>query len=582
MATEQVRYVVTLDDARVISGFRNMEGAATSFESALSSVNNTLRGIGVGFGVYELARFGKDAIQGAADFETAMIRIKNASQEGLGVFNQDFLKGQVDNFKLKLQETADAYGTFLLKIKNAGLENSVANRLFENLNIVSKAGGIPQGKMDAVINDLGILLGEGVLEARHLRALSYVNPQIVPYLAEAMGIKGENKEAFAHMFKDDVSELSAQQEFSRLISSGKLTKAALDPRVLITAFENYRQKAESGLPEALNSIQSGINEVSNAWLNFKNELVGENKDEILGLFHGIQEAIHWIKDNKDVLLHLAEILLAIKTYSMAMRALGGIFGLGGVAELSAATAGTRGYTAAIIELTEALTVLSATNVEAAATSSLLVDKYGFPMAALADVEAISAGSAVATNAAIQGTAASRIAAGATGLGVATGAAIIQGALAVYIAGSAIDLLGDFLPKYGDLKFDNKTLNNPVLFAAWASLALTDDGVTHGGGGADSIFPYKSSAAFDANFWSKGGVSATNMGGVGGMKLPNLKAETDKVTGQRVLTVNIDIDKMIGVNSMNVSSKDEVTDSVGDALLREMLSVLNDSQIQSSR
>ena len=174
----QVEYQLRINsNAALVLG--QADAAANKFDNSMWQVQKTLASFGVGLGAHFLIDAAKGWTQGAADFEQAMLRIKNASQEGFGEINKTFATDQVDKFKLKLQETADAYGSFLFKIKNAHLDNNTQNRLFENLNVVGKVAAIPQEQMDATVRNLGIMLGEGVLEARHLRQLSYVHPQIV-------------------------------------------------------------------------------------------------------------------------------------------------------------------------------------------------------------------------------------------------------------------------------------------------------------------------------------------------------------------------------------------------------------------
>ena len=285
--------------------------AANKFDNSMWQVQKTLASFGLGLGAHYLIDAAKDWTQAAADYEQAMLRIKNVSGEGLGVINQNFINSQVDNFKLKLQESADAYGNFLFKIKNAHLSNDVSNRLFENLNVVSKVAGIPQEQMDATIRNLGIMLGEGVLEARHLRMLSYVHPQIVPYLAEALGLKSGQIDVFNSILHGEDNDETAQQKLSLLISSGKLTKLALNSNVLIEAFEKYREAIEGKLPETLTLLQSQLNDLSNTWLRFKNSFVLGDKPELVELFNSVKDAIKWLTDHEEGLLKIGKAVFEI-------------------------------------------------------------------------------------------------------------------------------------------------------------------------------------------------------------------------------------------------------------------------------
>ena len=59
---------------------------------------------------------------------------------------------------------ADAYGNFLFRIKNANLSNDVSNKIFENLQIVGKVGGLTKSQLDAASRNISIMLSEASLK----------------------------------------------------------------------------------------------------------------------------------------------------------------------------------------------------------------------------------------------------------------------------------------------------------------------------------------------------------------------------------------------------------------------------------
>ena len=305
-----VEYRLTLN-SNASTVLNQDSAAANKFDNSMWQLQKTLASFGLGLGAHFLIDASKQWIQAAADYESAMLRIRNASIEGFGIFNESFLNNQVDKFKTKLQETADAYGGFLFKIKNAGLSNDVSNRLFENLSMVGKVSGIDQNQMDATVRNVGIMLGEGVLEARHLRQLSYVHPQLIPFLADAMGLKSGSADAFSGLFKTNIDDETAQQKLSQLISSGKLTKSALSSKVLIDAVEHYRESIEGKLPETLTTLQSQLNDLSNTWERFKNSLVLGQKPELVSLFDSLKDDINWLHEHEEGLIKFGKVILDV-------------------------------------------------------------------------------------------------------------------------------------------------------------------------------------------------------------------------------------------------------------------------------
>lgn len=383
---QNIKYTVRAD-SNLKETFRADEVAALSLEKSIDGISSGLRDFamasGVGLGLHALVDFGKEAVQGAADYEVSMIRIKNASLSvSEGVKNQLYISNEVDKFKTDLQRSADAYGSFLLKIKNSGLDGDAQRHLYDNIMTISKVSALPQGEIDATVRNVGIMLGEGILEARHLRQLSYVHPQIVPFLAEALGLKNNQKDDFAKILGNEKdTDDSAQQKLSLLMSGGKLTKMSINSNILVDAIEKYKKSVEGGLPEATNSIQSQLNDLDNSWLRFKNDLVYDNLDELKELFHTLEGGVKWLEDHKSGIENLGESILFIGgawlTWKTILVATDGILKLIGLSTAKQTTE-TVTQTAATVELNTQLALLNenllliiANSTEAATSMGLL-------------------------------------------------------------------------------------------------------------------------------------------------------------------------------------------------------------------
>ena len=305
----QVTYTLNLN-SNVSQILQQNERDAMRLDGTMWQLQKSLASFGIGLGATFIADAAKEWVKGAADFEQAMLRIKNASQEGFGLFNQDFLVKQVDRFKISLQDAADSYGKFLFFVKNTPYDNQQKNQLFQELNIVGKVGGISQENMDATMNNISKLLTEGVLEGRTLRNLSRVHPGIVPYLAEAMGLKSGEKDIFQNVMAETNDETYVQK-LSQLISTGKLTKLHIDAKVLFDAFAEYSKGLEGKLPETLGTVNSELNQLGNTWLKFKNELVLGQKPELIEFFHSIESGIKWLSEHEESILRIGKGLVNI-------------------------------------------------------------------------------------------------------------------------------------------------------------------------------------------------------------------------------------------------------------------------------
>lgn len=307
MSSKSVTYDVYIN-GNVVPTLMQYESAANRVDSAFSSLQKTAHAIGTALFIGRGIEFGKEWLQGAADYEVANVRIKNVSSSiAEGVKNQLFISNEADKFKIDLQKATDGYGEFLTMIRGSGLVGSEIRKLHDEVLTIGKVTGIQDGQMDAAVRNLGKLLEQGTLEGRHLRPLTYQLSGLAPYITEAMGLK-------------------TQQEFERLLSSGKLTKAAIKSDVLLEAIENYSRDLGSRLPESLNTLQSALNETGNEWLRFKNQVGGG--EEFRGILESVRETSHWLRENGEQVISwtklVVELGIAWQGYKLVM---------GGVASL---------------------------------------------------------------------------------------------------------------------------------------------------------------------------------------------------------------------------------------------------------
>lgn len=355
---QEVRYVVYVDGmGRVVSGFQQGEAAATSMERSIAGVNSSLRELGIAIGAYQLFDFAKGMVQDAADFEKMMLRIKNASQDAsTGIKNQLFIGKEADDFKEKLDEVGEHYSKFLFKIKNAHLTNDQKNNIFNEILAIGKVGGLSSNQMESTIFQLSTLLGEGVLDARHLRQLGNVHPNLMPYIADELGLKDKQKDAFIKLLHTNEEDTTALQKLYQLMSSTKLTKLGINSlEVLPHALDRYYADIKDKVPETLGLIQSGINEISTAWARFDNEIIQKLKPELTELFIDIKDGISWIKDHEDGIIVFGKILKDVAEIWLAYKVTTGLINLGQTAYISISNL----FSESIVKETTAATGLNA-------------------------------------------------------------------------------------------------------------------------------------------------------------------------------------------------------------------------------
>lgn len=303
MSTKSVVYTLTLN-SNVTKTLKDNEAQALKFEGVLDSLNSKLRMFGLGFAGHLAIEGIKDWVQGAAEYQDATNRIRFASDTLYeGAENVKFIRSEVDKFKIPLQSTTDAYGKFLAMVQGSGMASERVRKLHDDILLIGKIKHLDAGQLDAGVMNLGKMLEAGALDARHLRPLEMQLSGIGKFIADELGV--------------------SVHELAQLRNKGKLTD--IDPMVVVEAIRKQAESLKQHLPEALDSLQSHLNETSTAWLDFKNELSLTLKPELVSVTEFLRDASKWLKDNKDniaslvrVLPDLIKLYLTYKTATLAI------------------------------------------------------------------------------------------------------------------------------------------------------------------------------------------------------------------------------------------------------------------------
>ena len=583
MADQGVRYVVRLDDINVSSGLKNMEGSAMSTERSIDSLNSTLRDMagafGIGFGLHKLVEFGKDAVQGAADYETAIKRIKFASEDFAdGAKNIAFITSEAAKFKIPLQETTDAYGKFLAMVRGSGMAGDEVRKLHDELLLIGKVKGLDQGQLDAGVMNLGKMLEAGAMDARHLRPLEMQLSGIGKFIADEMGV--------------------SLQQLAVLRNKGKLT--GIDPQVLIRAIGKMSGSLEQFLPESTSTIQSQLNDLDNQWLKFKNDLVFDNLPELRSLFETLKEGVGWLKAHESDIISFAHVVVKLGeawvTWKVASSAIDIL-----KSSYSGFMAGYLGESGAVVSATEAQAV--AMNSLAASMERVA---YASELMAGASLTGVRGLGTLGIPLASAGAAAGEVGAAEALAGVS----IVSGALLVALAGASVVALANLMAdKGGGVKYNGGGFYDGQLDNSLQGHFKTDTmgyNITHqansiydtvGLGKADTVFNTKQQwvrDTADVSAWGKMSQEQRDM--ISHMKGFDDKKDTvgkpksseriippnDKVTGQRVITYNITIKEINGIKQNTVQEGGKMNTADVAAEMRDIIvSIVNDSQISAT-
>lgn len=301
MASNQSVTYTLLLNSNVKQYLTDAEKAAKSLDSSMAHLGGTINNVATYLAAREVVNIGKEWLQTAADYENAIIRIKNISKNEIDGFrNALFINSEVDKFKIPLQEATDAYGKFLAMVRGSGLAADQIRKLHDEVLMIGKIAHIDNSQMDAAVRNLGKMLEVGALDARHFFFLEQQLSGIGAYVARNLGV--------------------SLHELAKMRHEGELT--GLDAKILIKSIEDMAADLGDKLPESLASLQSQLNETSNAWERFKIS-VGESP-EMRIILEDVKQFVYWIGRNRDEIFTLGKFLIQaggiILGYKAAMAA----------------------------------------------------------------------------------------------------------------------------------------------------------------------------------------------------------------------------------------------------------------------
>lgn len=372
MNNTSVTYSLYLN-SNVKQNLAQTETAALSLDKTMSNLSKTVHHLGFGFIAANAFGFLKSGIEDAAKYQDAINRIKFASENlKEGFKNMAFIRQEAIDLKIPLQQTTDAYGKFLAMVQGSGMASQKVRELHDNLLVIGKIKHLDPSLMDAGVLNLGKMLEAGGLDARHLRPLEQQLSGIGSFLAREIGTN--------------------IQGLRKMIHAGEA--ATIDPQLLVNAIKKQAESLRHHLPEALDSLQSHIDDTKNSWLEFKNNLVLDYRDEIIDFFKSLRDLIKYISDNKDGLKKFGEAIVFIgKAYLLykvsltAVNTVKGIYqalektSLGNVSSVvSSNSAKAKSYDAQAVSVSNLAKEIQALNfVTNASSSSFITSPSGVTM-----------------------------------------------------------------------------------------------------------------------------------------------------------------------------------------------------------
>jgi tape measure domain-containing protein len=283
---EKVVYELSLND--LLSGkVKEAEGTVKSLEHSLKDV---ALAVGVAFGVHEIINFGKEVLHATAEFEGFTNVIKYASIDAEdGQKNLDYLAESVKRLHLPMKQAYEQFSELQGGLYGTGVEGDKLRNVFEGVATASTVLHMSADQFSRTgyaIKEIGEL---GTLQTRQMRMLAMALPGAMNLAAESMGM--------------------STKKFHEAMQGGEITAN----KFLTNFSAKLKEHFEGGLKNASTSLMANINDMDTAIFKFKTQLGEDLKPMFIVIMQGVIDftgQLHnlweWIKKNQDTIVPLAK------------------------------------------------------------------------------------------------------------------------------------------------------------------------------------------------------------------------------------------------------------------------------------
>lgn len=241
-------------DIQKQTGYGNLQMA--KFKASIGDVSGAMKSMGAAFGAAKLAiggaaagliAFQKAAIESQMELEKLQTSYQTIFGEGGGA-QLDFVKNELNSVGQQFRSGAEAAKTFFA----AGMNSSLAPQVNDIFRAFTDAGAAMQlsgDEMSRVFLALGQMMSKGKVLAEDMRGqLGEALPGAFQIAADAMGM--------------------TTAQLDKFMADGNLTAEDLLPKMAAAMREKFSEAAK----EAADTTQGKLNQMLNAWEEYKARL----------------------------------------------------------------------------------------------------------------------------------------------------------------------------------------------------------------------------------------------------------------------------------------------------------------------
>ena len=115
-----------------------------------------------------------------------------------------------------------------------------------------------------------------------------------------------------------------RQELNELTTTGQLKKQGINANVMLDVFQDYYDMVKNKIPDANQTMQSGLNDITRGWQELRNELADKLRPEIMTVFQMFRDGTQWLKEHEEGLIATGKAVVKIAEGFLLWKTIGAL------------------------------------------------------------------------------------------------------------------------------------------------------------------------------------------------------------------------------------------------------------------
>ncbi|PNX49891.1 MAG: hypothetical protein BV457_00190 [Thermoplasmata archaeon M9B1D] len=304
MADGKVRIIIVTNAESVASQFRKLDDSinktgksAKKLNSTAKILKNSLKTLGIAFGVRQIITFGKELINTSLELEALDNKLlASAGSAELAGQSYQFISDEAQRLGIDLRSAIDGFAGFSASALRSGLTFEETKEIFSDVSDALVSLNLSATETSFVFRALQQVAGKGKVS-----------------LEEISGQLGDTLPGAVQLAIDSLGK--SREEFFKLIKTGEIVSKDFLP----TFAEEIRKSLGINVEEASQSARANFNRLNNSILLLKDSLGQQLVPELESMAISIRDFVD--NEGDDLVKTFKIIIDSIKVFTISLKVL---------------------------------------------------------------------------------------------------------------------------------------------------------------------------------------------------------------------------------------------------------------------